>query len=511
MRCFLGIDVGTYESKGALVDESGRILASSALSHELSLPRAGWAEADADAVWWHDLVLLARELPERAGIRPGEIAAVGCSAIAPCVLPVDRAGRPLRPAILYGIDTRAAAEVAELTRDLGEEWILRETGSALSSQAAGPKILWLRRHEPETWALTTRLMTATSYLVARLTGRVVMDHYTAAAYGPLYDLHARGWSARALELVCDAGLLPELGWSAELAGTVSRTAAEETGLAVGTPVIVGTADAAAEAVAAGVTDPGDTMLMYGSTLFFIQVTRTLAASRELWPTVYLEPGTFALAGGMSTTGALTRWFRDCFARAEVDSERRGGENAYALLAREAAAVPRGAEGLILLPYWSGERTPINDPFARGVVAGLTLRHTRGHLYRAILEGVGHGIRHNLEAMERAGSPARRLVAIGGGTRNGLWTRIVSDVTGREQTVRDSPGACYGDAVLAAAAVGSLESVKAARQWLGPGSSVRPDPEATRFHEGRHPLYRELYEGTREVVHRLAEALRPSDP
>jgi xylulokinase len=505
----LGIDVGTYESKGTLVDRDGTVTATASIPHELSLPRPGWAEADADAVWWHDLVSLARELPAKAGVAPTSIAAIGCSAIGPCVLPVDRAGKPLRPAIMYGIDTRAALEVRELTDALSEEWILTRTGSALSSQAAGPKILWLRRHEPETWARTARVMTATSYLVSRLTGRVVIDHYTAAAYGPLYDLHARDWSPDAVRHVCDRALLPDLAWSTERAGVVSSRGAAETGLAVGTPVAVGTADAASEAVAAGVLDTGDTMLMYGSTLFFIQITGKLAASRELWPTVYLERGSYALAGGMSTTGALTRWFRDAFAPAEVAVEARGGENAYALLAAEAARVPAGAEGLLLLPYWSGERTPVNDPWARGVIAGLTLRHGRGHVYRAILEGVAYGIRHNLEAMVRAGSPAGRLVAIGGGVRNRLWTQIVSDVTGREQTAQESPGASYGDAALAAVAVGILPSLTASRRWLPRGRPIAPDPEAARFHDARYPLYRELYESTRAVVHRLAGS--PTSP
>ncbi len=503
MEHLLGIDVGTYESKAALVDRDGRLIASAAIGHEMSLPAAGLAEHDADAVWWHDFVALSRSVLAQSGVRPRDIAGVGCSAIGPCVLAVDRAGRPLRPAILYGVDTRASAEVAELTAALGEEWVLSQTGSALSSQAAGPKILWLRRHEPETWRKAGRVMTSTSYLVYRLTGRVVIDHYTAAAYGPLYNLHSRGWDERALALVCDAALLPELDWSAGLAGRVSREAAKETGLAEGTPVTVGTADAAAEAVAAGVLDPGDTMLMYGSTLFFIQICSRLPASRDQWPTVYLEPDTYALAAGMSTTGALTRWFRDRLAPLEAAAERAGGASAYQALAEEAARVPRGAEGLLMLPYWSGERTPVNDPLARGVLAGLTLSHGRPHMFRAALEGIAFGVRHNLEAMASAGAQPRRLVAIGGGVKNPLWVQIVSDVTGREQVAQTTPGASYGDAMMAAVGVGLLPSLSESRRWLPRGTLVRPDPEAAAFYDKRYPLFRELYESTRALVHSLA--------
>ncbi len=505
MDYLLGIDVGTYESKGVLVDRDGRIVVGASVAHDLSLPRPGWAEHDAEAVWWHDFAALSRQLLGRAAVSSRDVVGVGCSAIGPCVLPVDAGGGPLRPAILYGIDTRASAEVAELTARLGEGWVLDQTGSALSSQAAGPKILWLRRHEPDLWKKAARVMTSTSWLVFRLTGRVVIDHYTAAAWGPLYNLNSRGWDPRALDLVCSADLLPELDWSAALAGRVSRRAAAETGLAEGTPVTVGTADAAAEAVAAGVLDPGDTMLMYGSTLFFIQICSRLPASRQQWPTVYLEPGTYALAAGMSTTGALTRWIRDQLAPREAAAEREGGASAYQVLAEEAARVPRGADGLLLLPYFSGERTPLNDPLARGVMVGLTLSHGRPHIYRAALEGIAYGIRHNLEAMARAGAQPRRLVAIGGGTRSPLWTQIVSDVTGREQVVQATPGACYGDAMMAAVGVGLADGLAGCRRWLEAGTPVRPDPEAAAFYEGRYPLFRELYERTRPLVHALASA------
>jgi xylulokinase len=503
MNYLLGIDVGTYASKGVLVDEDGRIVASSSVEHEMSIPQPGWAEHDADGVWWRDFTRLARELPRKAGVPTHRIAAVAASAIGPCVLPVDRSGSPLRPAILYGIDTRSADEVRELTGILTEEWILRETGSALSSQAAGPKILWLRRHEPEVWRRTARVMTSTSYLVYRLTGRVVIDHYTAGAYGPLYNQHSRRWDPHALAHVCDESLLPDLAWSAEQAGTVSRAGAADTGLVEGTPVTVGTADAASEAMAAGVLEAGDTMLMYGSTLFFIQICSRLPSSRTQWPTVYLEPDSFALAAGMSTTGALTKWFRDSFAAEERAAEREGGTNAYQALAEAASRIPRGSGGLLVLPYFSGERTPVNDPRARGVIAGLTLSHGRAHLFRAILEGIAFGIRHNLEAMEAAGEGAHRLVAIGGGVQNRLWTQIVSDVTGREQEVRETPGACYGDTMMAAVSAGMMRRLSETRKWLPPAGVVRPDPEASAFYTSRYALYRELYERTKELAHRLA--------
>jgi xylulokinase len=206
---------------------------------------------------------------------------------------------------------------------------------------------------------------------------------------------------------------------------------------------------------------------------------------------------------MSTAGSLTRWFRDQLSPAELSAQAQGGCNAYESLAQLAGSVGAGSEGLLFLPYFSGERTPLNDPLARGIVAGLTLSHTRAHLYRALLEGLAYGIRQNLEAMERAGEPPRRLVAVGGGTRNPLWLQIVSDVASREQYVVESGGAAYGDAMLAAIGVGALRGMDDARRWVPESRIVAPRPRETRIYESFYPLARELYRSSREVAHTLA--------
>jgi xylulokinase len=268
-------------------------------------------------------------------------------------------------------------------------------------------------------------------------------------------------------------------------------------------VIVGTADAAAEAVSAGVVTPGDTMLMYGTTHFFIEICQALPRGATLWPAVFLERDTFALAAGMATSGALTRWFRDHFAPLEQEEEEKGGPNAFQALATMADAIPPGAEGLIMLPYFSGERTPLNDPLARGVVAGLTLSHTRAHIYRALLESVAYGIRHNLGAMRAAGQTPSRLIAIGGGIKNRLWLQIVSDVTGQAQEVRTTPGASYGDAFLAGVGVGLFPNMAAIEGWLPEPESIHPSPDVKPIYDEYYRLFRALYTSSRDVVHQLA--------
>jgi len=523
MNCILGIDIGTYESKGVLVDHSGAVIARASRAHGLSIPTPGWAEQDAEAVWWRDFCFLAGKLLESSGLEASAVKAVGVSAIGPCVLPVDEKGRALRPAILYGIDTRASREISELTAALGAEWIRRTGGTVLSSQSAGPKILWLRKHEPNIWSRTWKIMGSTTYLVFRLTGEVVLDHYTASFFQPLYNLHTRRWEQRACRQVCPEEMLPDLDWTASIAGSLRPEAAGETGLAEGTPVIVGTADAGSEAVSAGVVASGDMMLMYGTTLFFINILPSLVDSVAFWPAVYLFPDSFALTGGMSTTGAVTRWFRDQFAEKERAEEESGGENAYARLAEAAETIEPGSQGLLLLPYFSGERTPINDPLARGVLAGLTLAHSKAHVYRAVLEGTAYGIRHNIEEMETEGAAVRRLVAVGGGTKNRLWLQIVSDVLGREQIVQYTTGASYGDAVLAAMGIGwdsagsgPAESgrVGAGRaesggnrrlisRWVEAGERIAPVLQHSDLYGRYYALYRDLYAGSRSTVHQLA--------
>jgi len=483
----LGIDIGTASSKGVLVTPDGEVVASATRRHTMSLPRAGHAEMDADTIWWDDVVSICRELAEP---RSRDVAAVCVSGLGPCLLPTDAQLRPLRAAILYGIDSRATAEIDELTARFGEDAILARAGKVLSSQAIGPKLLWLRRHQPDVWQRTKRWFGCSSYVVARLTGEYVLDHHTASQCDPFYDLQAQSWAEDwAAEVLGDLPL-PRLVWPSEIVGEVSPAAAKLTGLRAGTPVAAGTVDAWAEAFSCGVRKPGDLMLMYGSTMFFVQVLDQLQTHRSLWTTMGVDRGVMTLAAGMATSGSLTEWVRALT-----------GDASFEQLVAEAAQVPPGSDGLLLLPYFAGERTPILDPQARGVVAGMTLRHRRGHLYRAVYEGIAYGIRQILEVLETAGGPASRLVAVGGGTQGGLWTQIVSDVIGREQVLPDQTiGASYGDALLAAVGAGLVPEDT---DWATVSSTVVPDRGHAQTYDELYDIYTSLYPATRDQMHRLA--------
>ncbi len=504
----IGVDIGTYSSKGVLVSADGQVIASDTLPHGLDMPKPGYFEQDADQVWWHDFVKIVKNLFQKSGVDPKLVLSVGTSAIGSCVLPIDAQGRPLRPGILYGIDARAGKEIEFLERELGRNEIYNQAGSHLSSQASGPKILWIKNHEPEVFKKARWYLTSEAYLVYKLTGKASIDIYTAGGYAPLYDVHKRDWvDTLAAELITTREHLPQTYWSSEVVGGVTAEAARETGLVAGTPVVAGTTDAASEAISAGVAEFGDMMLMFGSSIFFIMKTAQLIQTQRFWSSNFLEEGAYAFLGGMSTSGSLTTWFRDQLAQLEIEQERAGGGNPYAELAEQAAGSAPGSNGLIALPYFEGERTPLHDPRARGMWFGLSLKHTKGDLYRSLLEGVAFGIRHNFEAMTEEGVTPRRILAVGGGTKNPLWLQIVADVCNLELVVPEQQiGASYGDAFLAAAGIGLYSNLSQIKQWVQAKEVVKPNPSFQETYDFNYNIFRELYPATKHLMHRLADRL-----
>ncbi len=471
------------------------------------MPHPGHFEQDADQVWWADFLLIVRGLLDRTGIDPRQIAAVATSGIGPCVLPVDRQGVPLRPGILYGIDTRAGAEVAYLERTLGREKIFQACAMRLDSQSAGPKVLWVRNHEPEVYNQARWFFTSQAYLVYRLTGVASIDVYTAGSYAPLYDVFQREWDPAMAKAIVPIDRLPRVFWSAEPVGTITAAAARETGLAEGTQVVAGTADAAAEALSSGMARDGDMLMMFGSSLFFILKTSRLVPTEKFWCSNFLQEGWFSFAGGMSTAGSLTTWFRDQLALPEVDVENAGGVNAYTALASLAAGSAVGSRGLIALPYFEGERTPIHDPKARGMWFGLSLKHTRADLYRSILEGIAFGIRHNLAEMALEGVHPGRILVGGGGGQNRLWLQIVADVCGLDLVLPDPlAGASYGDAFLASVGAGFHHDLSEIGDWVSTKEVIRFKPENHVQYDAFYNIYRDLYEHTRTQMHRLTDLM-----
>lgn len=338
----IGVDIGTSSSKGILVALDGTVLHTAVRQHAVDRPAPGHVEMPGE-VWWDEFVSLAREL---TSAQDTDVVAVGVSGMGPCVLLTDADDTPLRPAILYGVDTRSVDQIERLERELGADEIVRRCGSRLTSQAAGAKVAWVADEEPELFARARRLYMPSSWLARKLTDAYVLDHHSASQCTPLYDTLARDWYAPWAERIAPGIELPPLRWSGEAAGTVTAETARATGLPAGIPVTTGTVDAWAEALSVGAHGVGDLMLMYGTTMFLVHTVPDLLRDPALWSTVGALPDTRNLAGGMATSGAVTGWLRDLF-----------GDVDYPELLGLAEKSGPGANGLLMLPYFAGERTP----------------------------------------------------------------------------------------------------------------------------------------------------------
>lgn len=486
---YLGIDIGTSSSKAVLVAPGGEVIAARVAEHDVR--RSGGRVEMDGSIWWQEFQDLSAALLEGGDC---ELRGIGVSGMGPCVLLTDEHDEPVAPSALYGVDTRATAQIDQLDQELGRDEILARGDSHLSTQAVGPKLRWFAQEMPEEFRRARRLHMPASYLVAKLTGEYVLDRQSASQCTPLFDAETQQWYEPWWNRVAGHLKQPRLAWAGEVAGTVSaQTHARMPHLPAGIPVIAGTIDAWAEGLSVGATRAGDLMLMYGTTMFLIANTTDRVRHPALWGTTGIAAGQRNLAGGMATSGAITAWVRDLTGRASWED-----------LIAEAEASGAGAGGLLVLPYFAGERTPIQDPRARGVLAGLTLEHTRGDIYRAALEATAFAVRHNLEALADAGVTVDRVVGVGGGVTSDLWPQLVSDVTGLPQHVPERTiGAAYGDAFLAA----RTEHHDLAIDDWNPVRRVL-EPRSGTLYDELYESYRELGRATMTVQHHLADHGRP---
>lgn len=488
-----GVDIGTTATKAVLLDPQAGLLAACQAPSGLHSPRPGWAEEDAGR-WWDNVGTLARECLQGAGRRAADVAAVGVSGMVPAVLLLDARGRVLRPSIQQN-DVRATVEIGDFRAATDAADVLARTGSPVSQQSVGPKLLWLRRHEPQIMHRASAVMGSYDFIVQRLTGEHCAERNWALESG-LYDLSADAWDARLLELATiSASALGRLRWPAEVVGEVSRTAARHTGLRAGTPVVAGSADHVASAFSAGLKAPGDALVkLGGSGDILVSVDAPLVDAR-LYLDHHVIPGKFILNGCMASSGSLIQWFRDTLAS--------GAD--YARLDAEGAAVAPGSEGLVVLPYFLGEKTPLNDPLARGVFFGLGLNHGRGHLFRAVLEGIAYGFRHHLEVLAERGVRPGSARVTNGGARSLLWKQVTADVLDLPlEVVTDHPGSSLGAAFIAGRGVGLFDAWSDMDRFVCIGSRVEPRPQFSARYAGLYTVYRELYRRTHDLMAGLGD-------
>jgi len=494
MEYTLGIDIGTYETKGVIADLHGHVIASASKPHKLIVPHPGWAEHRPNEDWWDDFVFIANKLLHSSDIDPKQIIGIATSAIGPCMLPVNQEGHPLTNGILYGVDTRSTSQIKELTEQIGGDRIFRQCGNALTTQSTGPKALWFKQTHPDLWRQTSKILTSTSYVVYQLTGEYVIDHFTAVNFAPWYDITRLDWTDE-LSSEIPLDMLPKLAWSSDIIGTLTPKAAEKTGLMPGTPVTCGTIDAAAEAVSIGVQDNGDMMMMYGSTIFIIELENEKKSNPRLWYAPWLFHNQFAVMASVPTAGTLTHWFKDRFAK-DLSTQ-----DIFSRLEAEASQSPSGANGLLFLPYFSGGLTPIHDPNARGMYCGLNLTHSRADMFRALLEGIATGTRWVLDTYQDAGAFPSKVIAVGGGTKNNTWIQSTSDMCNIDQHIcKHSLGASYGNSFLAALALGRVKK-EDITQWNPIKQSITAQSQP--IYEKTYPLFKRLYSQTKDITAEIA--------
>lgn len=513
----VGVDVGTTGAKAVLTSADGHIVAEHASSYEVLTPRPLWAE-QWPQVWLEGLSEAVRGVIARAGVDTTQVRAMTVSSLyGGSGIPVDADLEPLRPCLIW-MDRRAQAESSWVQREVPIDDLVRVTGNGVDSYYGFTKILWLQRHEPEVWAKTRYLLPPNAWLIERLTGELAVDHSSAGNIGGVYDIGTRRWSSAMCErLGIPVTLFPErLVGSSEVVGTLHARGATLTGLPEGVPVCAGGVDAAVATLSAGVFRAGQHVAMMGTSMCWGFVHQQSPSEPGLVSMPYVvdaEHTTYTF-GGASTAGAAAKWFRDELGQVEQAVERWTAEatgtalNAYAQLDAAAERVPPGADGLLVLPYLMGERSPIWDANARGSVVGLTLFHTRAHLYRAFLEGVAFALRHNIEAGRDANYPLDdQLLVVGGGAKSKLWTQIMADVTGYPVLAADSGGeAALGDAMLAALGVG-LADATSIRGWVESAALYRrfdPDAAAAARYDALFPHYVGLYGDLRERFAALAQ-------
>ncbi|HVN16988.1 MAG TPA: xylulokinase [Anaerolineales bacterium] len=482
---FLGIDVSTTATKALLVDESGNVVAVASSSHTLQTPKPLWSEQN-PREWWDAASASIRSALGKAGVSGERVAAVGLTGQMHGLVLIDEAGEVLRPAILWN-DQRTQGQCDEIHQRIGKEKFIRITGNVALTGFTAPKILWVKENEPEVYAKAKHVLLPKDYVRYKLTGEFAMDKADGAGT-VLFDLKSRDWSDEVLSaLDIPRAWMPRTFEGPEFTGRITAEAAAATGLKVGTPVAAGGGDQAAQAVGVGAVEPGVVALTVGTSGVIFATTSSALIEPEgrLHAFCHAVPGRWHFMGVMLSAAGSLQWYRDTLAP----------NMSFDDLLHEAESVPAGSEGMQFLPYLSGERTPYPDPLARGAFIGLTLRHGRGHLTRAVLEGVSFGLKDSFTLIQNAGlGTISQVRASGGGTKGALWRQILASVLEAELvTVNTTEGAAFGAALLAGVGAGAWSSVESAcKTAVKLTGSTMPDASQMEVYRAGYPLYRELY-------------------
>ena len=492
-RHCLGIDVGTTSVKVILISDQGRIVDEESAAHDLISLYPNWAEEDA-LVWWAGVKKAVKALCGRNAALAGDIGAVGVSSMVPAIVMLDDQGRPVRNTIQQN-DARALDQIAEVAARLDQDELFRLTGGYTNQQHVLPRLLWVRENEPEVWRRTATVTGACDYITYRLTGQWSIEVNWAVESG-LYDIRRQCWIDKYFEAYdLPRRFFPPVNQSISVVGR-TLDFLSELGLPAGIPVIAGSADHVASTLAAGIIDAGDLLIKFGGAGDILYCLDSVEVSEKLFFDYHIVPDKYLLNGCMAASGSLVKWYtKDILG---IDDQA-----VFKRMDQEAEKVPPASEGLIILPYFLGEKTPIFDPEARGVMFGLTLSHTRAHIFRAVLEAVIYGFRHHLDVMKDMGHIPRRVYATNGGAKSAFWCQIAADVL--KAPVRSfpgHPGSALGVAFLAGMGVGIFRQWDEIHKFLADYQSFEPEPAHTAIYDKSYEVYRSIYEELKPSFKRL---------
>jgi len=495
MPLLLGIDIGTTGTRALLIDEAGHVVSSAVAEYPLYTPHPQWAEQD-PVDWWKATCEATRTVLARAGVHGSEVGGVGLSGQMHGVVLLDENDEVLRPSIIWA-DQRSQAQCDWIIEQVGAERLIELTCNPALTGFSAPKLLWIRDNEPEIYEKGRKFLLPKDYIRLKLTGEYATE-VSDASGTTLFNVRQRDWSPEVLsDLGIDRDLLPDVYESPVVSGKVNAAAAKATGLAEGTPVVGGGGDQAAGAVGNGVVSTGILSSTIGTSgvLFAFTDEPVLDPKGRMQSFCHAVPGKWHVMGVTQGAGLSLRWFRDNFGGSEMLVSNLTGVDPYVLLDMEAEQAPVGSEGLLFLPYLMGERAPHLDPDAKGVFFGLTARHTRLEMVRAIFEGVAYSLRDSMEIIrQEMAIPVEQVRASGGGGRSALWRQIQADIFNTEMvTINVSEGPAYGVALLAGVGTGNWSSVEeACTRSIQVEQSTRPIVENVAIYERFYPIYRGLY-------------------
>lgn len=489
----LGIDIGTTGIKMILVSSEGTILGTWTQPHDLCSPQAGFAEED-PLVWKAHVMDLLREIAGTGNA----VDAIGVTGMVPALVALDHEGNPVRPSIQQN-DNRADKEMESLRSQFPDSMMLSRTGTRLNQQHIPPKVLWLKAHEPEAYQAIAHITGSYGYVAFLLTGNLVTERNWALESG-MYDLHQERWIDEVLQAgSVSATWLPPVVKPTDVVGHVTDGVSRMTGLKKGIPVVAGTADHVASAFCVGARREGDLVFKLGGAGDILLAINHLVTDPRLFIDYGCTPqAPYFLNGCTATCGSLLKWF-----------ERELNLPDFTVMDERASHIPPTSEGVTILPYFLGEKTPIFDSHAKGTIFGLTLHHTKDHIYRALLEAVAYSINHHVEIMKERNLPIRRVFITNGGSKSKLWRQILADVTGYDvRYVRNNPGSCLGAALLAGMGAGLFDAGVPDR-FLTEGEDNHHDPALRPVYDGGYQRYRALYEALKPLMQRTDQELGES--